>query len=164
MTDELVVDTSALISWPIMELNGAIVVQSQIDELRRHSPSRAEMFHAMEVMVSEPKPESVSFATVSAMETGDMGGLSVVDLHLIALAYERKCILVTDDYRMQNLAEKMGVKWKSVNFQGISKYWEWKVKCVGCGREYDSPDKPAERKGMLGECVDCGSNLKLKKG
>ena len=164
MTDELVVDTSALISWPIMELNGAIVVQSQIDELRRHSPSRAEMFQAMGVRTSEPKPESVSFATVSAMETGDMGGLSVVDLHLIALAYERKCILVTDDYRMQNLAEKMGVKWKSVNFQGISEYWEWKVKCVGCGREYDSPDKPAERKGMLGECVDCGSNLKLKKG
>ena len=38
--DELVVDTSALISWPITELSGAVIVKSQIQELERHSPSR----------------------------------------------------------------------------------------------------------------------------
>ena len=43
MEDRFVVDTSALLSWPLTELNGAIIVQSQVKELERHSPTRAEM-------------------------------------------------------------------------------------------------------------------------
>ena len=107
MEDRFVVDTSALLSWPLTELNGAIIVQSQVKELERHSPTRAEMVEAVGVIISEPTRDSISSASVEAMETGDMGGLSITDLHLVALAYERNCVLVTDDYRMQNLSERM---------------------------------------------------------
>tara|TARA_B100000401_G_C52409104_1_gene532675 strand:+ start:89 stop:583 length:495 start_codon:yes stop_codon:yes gene_type:complete len=162
--DRFVVDTSALLSWPLTELNGAIIVQSQVKELERHSPARAEMVEAVGVIISEPTGDSISSASVEAMETGDMGGLSITDLHLVALAYERNCVLVTDDYRMQNLSERMGVRWKSVSSDGISEFWIWKVKCVGCGREFDSPESPTNKKGLLGECMDCGSDLKLKRG
>ena len=163
MEDRFVVDTSALLSWPLTELNGAIIVQSQVKELERHSPTRAEMVEAVGVIISEPNGDSISSASVEAMGTGDMGGLSITDLHLVALAYERNCVLVTDDYRMQNLAERMGIRWESVNSDGISQFWTWKLKCLGCGREYDSPETPAKRKGLLGECIDCGSKLKLKR-
>jgi len=162
--DRLVVDTSALLYWPLTELNGAIIVQSQVKELERHSPARAEMVEAVGVIISEPTVDSISSASMAAMETGDMGGLSVTDLHLVAMAYERNCVLVTDDYRMQNLSERMGVRWRSVDSDGISEFWIWRLKCVGCGREFDSPESPTNRKGILGECIDCGSDLKLKRG
>lgn len=161
--DELVVDTSALISWPITELAGAVIVKSQIQELERLSPSRADMIDAIGVIVSGPSQDAISSTSMFAMETGDMGGLSVTDLHLVATAYEREGVLVTDDYRMQNVAERMGIRWESVNSDGISQFWTWKLKCLGCGKEYDSPETPAKKRGLLGECIDCGSKLKLKR-
>ena len=42
------------------------------------------------------------------METGDMGGLSITDLQLVALAYERNCVLVADDYRMEHYLRGWG--------------------------------------------------------
>ena len=161
--DSFVVDTSALLSWPLTELNGAIMVQSQVKELERHTPARAEMVEAIGVIISEPNRNSISSTSMVAMETGDMGGLSDTDLHLVAMAYERKCVLVTDDYRMQNLSERMGVRWRSVNSDGISEVWIWKVRCVGCGRAFDSPESPTKRKDSIGECTYCGSDLKLRR-
>ena len=56
----------------------------------------------------EPTGDSISSASVEAMETGDMGLIyhrSVVG----CIGNERNCVPVTDDYRMQNLSERMGV-------------------------------------------------------
>tara|TARA_B110000014_G_C20102064_1_gene578699 strand:+ start:642 stop:1229 length:588 start_codon:yes stop_codon:yes gene_type:complete len=163
MGDMQVLDTSALISWPLSELDGSMIVSSQIDELHRHSPTRGEIIDSLGVIISEPGKESLSMVSKLAIKTGDMAGLSETDLNLVALAQEKNVVLVTDDYRMQNLAEALGLKWKSAELGGISEIWEWILKCTGCGTTFESPEGPLQKRGELGVCVDCGSPLKLRK-
>ena len=69
---------------------------------------------------------------------------------------KNKYILITDDYRMQNLAEYSEIKWRSVNTDGIKDIWEWEVVCIGCKIISKMPKN-------LGECVECGSKLKSRK-
>ncbi|MCH1591820.1 MAG: hypothetical protein L7R66_02385, partial [Candidatus Thalassarchaeaceae archaeon] len=95
MGDMQVLDTSALISWPLSELDGSMIVSSQIDELHRHSPTRGEIIDSLGVIISEPGKESLSMVSKLAIKTGDMAGLSETDLNLVALAQEKNVVLVT---------------------------------------------------------------------
>ena len=92
-----------------------------------------------------------------------MSGISQTDLSLVALAHSKGAVLATDDYRMQNLAERLGMEWMPVVMDGISETWKWELRCIGCGTVFDSPESPSLRKREIGECVNCGSRLKLRK-
>ena len=74
-----------------------------------------------------------------------------------------KSALVTDDYRLQNLAEKAGIEWETVSTKGIKEIWKWELRCIACKKMYPQPEKPNQKKSDWGECEDCGSKLKLKK-
>tara|TARA_B100000214_G_scaffold116218_1_gene82060 strand:- start:1208 stop:1702 length:495 start_codon:yes stop_codon:yes gene_type:complete len=163
MGDAMVLDTSALISWPLSELGGSMIVNSQISELERFSPTRAQIIQSIGLIISEPSRDSISQVSKLALETGDMSGISQTDLSLVALAYSKGAVLVTDDYRMQNLAERLGMEWRAVVMKGISEIWEWELRCVGCGAVFDSLEKPSQKKRDMGECINCGSSLKLRK-
>nr|AIE91031.1 hypothetical protein [uncultured marine group II/III euryarchaeote AD1000_104_B06] len=91
-----------------------------------------------------------------------MAGLSSVDLELLALAVERAATLVTDDYRLQNLCETGGVPWLSVTMEGIRALWAWELHCTGCGTVLPPPESPNPSRD-LGNCVDCGSALGLRR-
>ena len=92
-----------------------------------------------------------------------MAGLSEIDLGILAVSIYLKKTLVTDDYRLQNLAEKAGVDWMTVTTDGITELWKWELKCMACKKIYPQPGKPNLKKSDWGECDDCGSELKLKK-
>mgnify|MGYP006230145097 FL=1 len=163
MGDGMVLDTSALISWPLSELNGSMIVNSQIAELEKFSPARAQIIQSLGLIISEPSIDSISEVSKLAVETGDMSGISQTDLSLVALAYSKGAVLVTDDYRMQNLAEKLEMEWMAVVMEGISETWEWELRCIGCGTVFHSPEKPSHKKGEMEECMNCGSSLRLRK-
>ena len=161
--DVTVLDTSALISWPLSELNGSMIVNSQVAELEKFSPTRAQIIQSLGLIISEPSRDSISEVSKLAVETGDMAGISQTDLCLVALAYSKGAVLVTDDYRMQNLAERLEMEWRGVVMEGISETWEWELRCIGCGKLFHSPEKPSHNKRETEKCVDCGSSLKLRK-
>jgi len=74
-----------------------------------------------------------------AKRTGDIYKLSDTDLKILAKALDEKekgndVILVTDDYAIQNVAKKIGIKFESVIQKGISKEFNWIKVCKGCGR------------------------------
>ena len=163
MGDAIVLDTSALISWPLSELSGSMIVNSQVTELEKFSPTRAQIIQSLGLIISEPSRDSISEVSKIAVETGDMSGISQTDLSLVALAYSKEAILVTDDYRMQNLAERLGMEWKSVVMEGISETWDWELRCIGCGTVFDSPERPSDKKREMKECINCGSSLRLRK-
>ena len=163
MGDAMVLDTSALISWPLSELNGSMIVNSQIAELEKFSPARAQIIQSLGLIISEPSRDSISEVSKLAVETGDMSGISQTDLSLVALAYGKGAVLVTDDYRMQNLAEKLEMEWMTVVMEGISDTWEWELRCIGCGTVFDSHEKPSHKKREMEECINCGSSLRLRK-
>jgi UPF0271 protein len=158
-----VLDTAALISWSIDQMKNCLVLPSQRDELLRIAPEREVIIDAADLVWKLPKDESLEEASKLAIETGDMAGLSNIDLGIMALSLEEKRKLVTDDYRLQNLAQKAGIDWSPVSTKGISKLWEWELKCIACKKKYPTPEIPNEKKSDWGECTDCGSRLKLKR-
>ncbi|MBP50750.1 MAG: hypothetical protein QGI73_05570 [Candidatus Thalassarchaeaceae archaeon] len=163
MADEMVLDTSALIEWPVSEISGSFIVPSQYSELERISPERLEMIESIGVIQAVPGGESMEEARKAAVGTGDMSGLSSVDMSLIALALEKSAVLVTDDYRMQNVASHIGIEWRSIRESGISEGWIWELRCVGCKSTQPSPELPNKHRAKFGDCPDCGSELKLRR-
>ncbi|SVD79531.1 uncharacterized protein METZ01_LOCUS432385 [marine metagenome] len=157
-----VLDTAALIAWPLERMRGSLVVPSQRAELARISPDREILLEAAELEWGTPGQTALSRASDIAATTGDMAGLSSVDLELLALAIERVATLVTDDYRLQNLCEKGGVPWLSVTMEGISSLWSWELRCTGCGAVLPSPEAPNSSRD-LGDCADCGSAIRLSR-
>ena len=102
-------------------------------------------------------------AREAAVGTGDMSGLSNVDLSLIALALEKSAVLVTDDYRMQNVSTAIGIEWRPIGETGITQTWNWELRCLGCKIVQPPPKSPNPRRSDFGECLECGSELKLKR-
>ena len=158
-----VLDTAALINWPIELLDGGFVVENQRLELSRVSPDRMLSIEAANLIWKSPSRESIDEATKISRETGDLDGLSETDLSLIALVVEVRGHLHTDDYRIQNVCSSSGLTWSPVETVGISETWNWELKCRGCGRVTPGRGRTRFARESPGECEDCGSELRFRK-
>ena len=158
-----VVDTSALISWPLERLFGSLASPRQRNELMNNYPDRLEIIDAIGINWEDPDDKNIEKIIQISKKTGDITGLSRTDIEILALAMKNNYTLITDDYRMQNYAEYSEIKWRCVNTDGIREIWEWEVVCIGCKIITKMPNEPAARKEYLGECVVCGSKLKSRK-
>ncbi len=163
MPGPAVLDTSALINWPIDALEEGFVVENQRLEVSRVSPERMLSIDAVQMSWSSPSRESLEEATRIARKTGDLDGLSETDLHLLALAIELDGHMHTDDYRLQNLCSSVGIRWSSVESEGISEVWNWEIRCRGCGAVVVGSEKTRPASEEIGRCVECGSELRSVK-
>jgi UPF0271 protein len=90
---------------------------------------------------------------------GEIGGeLSDTDSRLVALAIDlaemgMAPVLLTDDYSLQNLAEVMGLHYRSMATAGIESVFVWEWTCVACGKVLEE---------RTGTCPDCGNPLQRK--
>lgn len=100
-----------------------------------------------------PDAETVERVERAARETGDLAELSRTDIRLVAAAFELDGTLVTDDYAMQNVAEKLEVAVETIARDGIDERREWLFQCQGCGREFDENHD---------RCPICGTELARK--
>ncbi|USS40488.1 hypothetical protein NF865_09330 [Thermococcus aggregans] len=105
------------------------------------------------VKVMVPSKESIEAVKGKALETGELGELSEADIEILALAYELKAEIFTDDYNLQNIATLLGLKFRTLK-RGIKKVIKWRYVCIGCGRKFETqpPDNI---------CPDCGSRVRL---
>lgn len=113
-------------------------------------------FDAMEgagMYIHVPDAQTVERVRRASGETGDEGVLSETDTRLVAAAFELDATLVTDDYAMQNVAEKLGVDVEVIAREGITEQRDWTFQCAGCGREFDEDHD---------RCPVCGSDLARK--
>jgi UPF0271 protein len=161
MPEPDVLDTSALINWPLDALENGFVVESQRLEVNRIAPNRMLSIEAVRMNWVSPSRDSLNEATRIAMKSGDLDGLSETDLHLFALSIELGGHMHTDDYRLQNLCSSIGLNWSSVESRGISEIWEWEVKCRGCGLVVVGSRKTRPASEGIGECTQCGSELRV---
>jgi rRNA maturation endonuclease Nob1 len=108
----------------------------------------------------EPSPGSLARVTESSKSAGDVLYLSEVDLQVLALSLQLKesdydVMIVTDDYSIQNVANKIGVRFVSlVNF-GIRYQFQWILYCPACHRKYPSDTR-------LKTCQFDGTELRRK--
>ena len=94
---ERVLDTAALLHWPVARLNGGICAGSQRSELERLSPARTMLIEAANLDWRTVSSSALDDAKDCAGASGDLPRLSDVDLDVLALALQESAILVTDD-------------------------------------------------------------------
>ena len=159
-----VLDTAALLHWPVTELVGNICAMSQQAELERVSPQRWMLIQAIDIEWREVSEQWLETAKECAAQSGDLPRLSDVDLDVLALALGLELALVTDDYRLQNTMNAAGKTSKSVGAAGAKQVWKWELRCTGCRTAQDVPeDVSRSKKGEVGDCDRCGSPLVLKR-
>ncbi|NJE77007.1 type II toxin-antitoxin system VapC family toxin [Thermococcus sp. ES12] len=111
------------------------------------------LISAGKVKVLVPSKESIEAVKEAARGTGELGELSEADIEILALAYELKGVLFTDDYNLQNIAKTLGIEFKTLK-RGIKRVIRWNYVCIGCGKRFS--EMPLE-----GVCPDCGSPVRL---
>jgi UPF0271 protein len=112
------------------------------------------------LMIKKPKDSFCQEILEASRKVGDMRYLSEADLQVLALALELKAegltpIVVTDDYSIQNVANKVDVEFTSLLTFGIKFRFKWILYCPACYRKY-----PPDYKSKV--CEVCGTELKRK--
>jgi len=123
------------------------------EELEGGTALRYDAEEGSGMYVHVPADDSVTQVRKAARESGDAGELSGTDLRLVAAALELDATLVTDDYAMQNVAERLDIDVQVIAREGISEEREWTFQCAGCGRTFDEQKE---------RCPVCGSDLTRK--
>ena len=123
------------------------------EELEDESAYRFDAMEGSGMHLHIPDDETVERIERAARETGDLGELSGTDVRLVAAAFELDGRLVTDDYAMQNVAEKLEVPVEVIARESIDEQRVWTFQCQGCGREFDE---------KRDRCPVCGSELTRK--
>ena len=149
-----VLDTAALLHWPVEKIAGNLVANSQMAELENLSPERAMLVEALDLRWESPDTKD---AEIAAAKTGDLPRLSPVDLDVIAIAINSNETLYTDDYSMQNVCRFLGLDFQPVFNQKSKKQWFWQLKCIGCRATKGIEIEKEET------CEICGSPMKAKK-
>ena len=161
----IVIDTSALVSG--FDPNSISIEQYSVptvsNELLQGTMPWTRFNAAVDngkLKLVEPNPDSLAKVTESSKSVGDVLYLSEVDLQVLALALQLKnsdydVMIVTDDYSIQNVANRIAVRFVSlVNF-GIRYQFQWILYCPACHRKYPSDHQ-------LKKCQVCGTELKRK--
>lgn len=110
--------------------------------------------------VRSPKSSVFQEIQEASRKVGDMRYLSEADLQVLALTLELKKrglspLIVTDDYSIQNVANKIDVEFTSLMTFGIKFRFKWVLYCPACYRKYPSDYK-------FKFCEVCGTELKRK--
>jgi len=123
------------------------------EELEDESAYRFDALEGSGMHMHIPDEETIERIERAARETGDFDELSRTDIRLVAATFELDGRLVTDDYAMQNVAEKLEVDVEVIARDGIEEQRSWIYQCQGCGREFDENHD---------RCPICGSELSRK--
>ncbi len=148
-----VLDTSALIFRSIPE-GRKVTITEVYDELEGELSKL--FFEKSSIKVLYSDEESIEKVRDAAKGTGDDMKLSETDVKLLALANQIKeegkdVKIVSDDYSIQNVANKLNLEFEGIMQEEIGKEFRWIKKCVGCYREFNSDEYDM--------CPICGSGL-----
>jgi len=149
-TAKYILDSSFFLSGFQLPDGELYTVPQVVDEVR---PGRKELGFASALGLSIRSPDEKFILTVqeTAEKSGDISRMSLVDLSLVALAFELNGTLLTDDYSMQNTAQLLGVHFKPLGQKGITRVETWYFRCRYCGK-YQNKKYP--------DCPICGGPMK----
>jgi UPF0271 protein len=156
-----IIDTSVILSGkPISLKNGKMVTTQGVSKELTPGGKDYQNFQFLiekGLSVYSPTKESIKHVRLLSEETGDINRLSDTDTEILALAFEinnedkEEPIILTDDYSIQNVANKLKIKFESVSQSGIKKRFKWQSRCTGCGKKF---------KDNINICPICGSTTK----
>ena len=152
-----ILDTCAFLTQkhPTGEFATVPGIKSEI--VNRQSRQYFENMLATHLKVMKAQKNSYDVVNKEAKETGDYDVLSKVDMDILALGYECKGTIITDDFAIQNVALALEVRFLSCSGKVISEKRAWRYKCTACNHK---------EKVKLKNCSVCGNEeirrIKLK--
>ncbi|WFN33895.1 nucleotide-binding protein [Methanogenium sp. S4BF] len=99
--------------------------------------------------VHAPGPAALAKVSEAARRSGDLSVLSETDAGILALAAELGAAVMTDDFAVQNTAQRLEIPVIPILQRRAAKR-KWKYRCTGCGRFWSGP----------GECEVCGAEIR----
>ncbi len=148
---KVVLDTSAIIYLNDFRMFDEIfTVSDVVDEVK--DKINVLKLSGIILKVVDPTDSSVKQIKEIAKKTGDLDKLSKTDTKLLALSKENNLTIVSDDYNIQNVAEKIGINYISLFNKKITKLVRWGRYCNSCKKFFENKTK----------CPKCGSHLVRK--
>ena len=148
---KVVLDTSAIIYLNDFRMFDEIfTVSDVVDEVK--DKINVLKLSGITLKVIDPMKSSVSEIESIAKETGDLEKLSQTDIKILALAKENSLTIVSDDYNIQNVAERIGINYISLFSKKITKLIQWRKYCDNCEKFFDNRNS----------CPKCGNRLVRK--
>lgn len=145
---KVVLDTSAIIYLnDFRKFDEILTVQDVMEEVKDKTTTMKLV--GLKIKIIEPKKKTIDEIKKIAGETGDLEKLSKTDLKVLALARENKCTIISDDYNIQNVAEKIGINCISIFSKKITKFIKWKKFCKNCNKYFEKENF----------CSTCGEKL-----
>jgi UPF0271 protein len=156
-----ILDTSALLSGKPIDLNNSIIATTpKISDELKPSGRDYQAFQFLKekgLSLLYPTNESINEIDRTAIDTGDIDRLSQADKELLAVALdikkkaEKRPIILTDDYSIQNVANILDIEYENISEPGIKKRFKWITRCCGCGKRFEE---------SIHKCPICGSKTK----
>jgi UPF0271 protein len=141
----LILDASAFVMGydPLRLQSEQYTVSTVVGEIKDRS-ARIRIQTAIDagvLRIMEPTKESRNRVIMQSTQLGDMDKLSATDLDVLALTLDlissgKRCLLITDDYAVQNIANPLRISFKSLVAHGIRYQFIWRLHCPACGRNY----------------------------
>jgi UPF0271 protein len=103
--------------------------------------------------ILEPDKECLRQVIIMAKKTGDYEKLSTADVSILALAFQLKSTLISDDYAVQNIAAILKIPVGTIGTKGITKVRRWINFCNACRKAY-GPN--------ISQCMLCGNTLRRR--
>ena len=128
------------------------IVYDEIKHIKQNQDALGTLLETGRLRIRDPEKETLEFILKKSKETGDLQQLSKQDISVLALCYELKGELITDDFAISNVSENLGVKVSPIMTSGIKDVGKWIHYCSGCEKSF--------QKGV--ECPQCGNPLKRK--
>ncbi len=151
-----VLDTSGILRSDLdFSKDEYIITNSVLSELLDES-ARIAVESALKsgnIVVVEPNEKFLEKVRKTATKTGDISEISSTDFDILAVALERNLTIISDDYRIQNVASALDLRFETTTHEGIKHKLRWFKVCEGCGRKYSMESDL---------CEVCGSRLKKK--
>lgn len=143
-----ILDTCAFLTQKHPKGECITIPEIKNEVVNKQSQQYFENMLSTNLKIMEPRQDSYQVVEKHAKKTGDFGVLSKNDMNIIALAYEMKGTIVTDDFAMQNVALSLEVKFVSCSNKVITEKRLWSYKCNAC--------KYIDKK-KLKDCPICGN-------
>ena len=163
----LLLDASAFISgYEMLDASlEHLTVPEVAEELREGSLTRLRLENAQRsgrLKIFCPEPKYLEEVKTITLQLGEREVLSAADKQLLALGLQvkdggREPVIVSDDYSVQNTADRMSLGFQSLSTRGIRRRFEWTIYCPGCRRIFEEPQRG-------GVCPICGTQLKRRPG
>ena len=128
------------------------LVFDEIKHIKKNHDALQILIDSNRLLVRQPQVDFQERVEKCAQKTGDIHSLSKQDISCIALSLELNTELISDDFAVLNVSNKLGINTIPLMTNGIKVVGRWIFYCPACKKDF-SDEK---------NCLLCGNKLKKK--